>query len=82
MISSDSTTGPGWRTKLASLFSGVEREAWIRFFIAIFGLGFAFAAALLSTAAREAGNLPEVVEELFHFDAQSVDGVTSHGTRW
>jgi hypothetical protein len=31
---------------------------------------------------REAGNLPEVVEELFHFDAQSVDGVTSHGTRW
>jgi uncharacterized protein (DUF58 family) len=39
------------------LFTSVEREAWIRFSIAIFGLTFAFAAALLSTAAREAGNL-------------------------
>ena len=33
-------------------------------------------------AAREAGDLPEVVEQLFHFDAESVDGVTRHGTRW
>src|SRR3954468_14089217 len=47
----------GWRASVALLFSKVEREAWIRFFVAIFGLVFAFAAALLSTAAREAGNL-------------------------
>jgi uncharacterized protein (DUF58 family) len=57
MLSRDSTTTIGWRQNLASLFTGVEREAWIRFLIAIFGLVFAFAAALLSTAAREAGNL-------------------------
>jgi uncharacterized protein (DUF58 family) len=47
----------GRRQAIASLFTGVEREAWIRFLVAIFGLVFAFAAALLSTAAREAGNL-------------------------
>ena len=52
-----SRASSGWRASVASLFGGVEREAWIRFFIAIFGLVFAFAAALLSTAAREAGNL-------------------------
>lgn len=44
-------------TTLAPLFTGVEREAWIRFFAALFGLLFAFGAALLSTAARESGNI-------------------------
>ncbi|HYE24474.1 MAG TPA: DUF58 domain-containing protein [Clostridia bacterium] len=39
------------------LLKSVEREAWVRFFIALFGLTFAFAAALFSTAARESGNL-------------------------
>lgn len=53
----NSRASTGWRASVTTLFSGVEREAWIRFFIAIFGLIFAFAAALLSTAAREAGNL-------------------------
>src|SRR4051794_8022813 len=57
MSNVNSTAKQGWRQALASLFTGVEREAWIRFLIAIFGLLFAFAAALLSTAAREAGNL-------------------------
>src|SRR3569833_1868114 len=47
----------GWRGDFRALFSGVEKEAWIRFLIAIFGLLLAFAAAMLSTAAREAGNL-------------------------
>ncbi len=40
-----------------SFFSGFEREAWVRFFIAIGGLGLAFAAALFSSVAREEGNL-------------------------
>jgi uncharacterized protein (DUF58 family) len=56
-MSSSSTTSPGWRSKVATFFNQVEREAWIRFLIAVFGLLIAFAAALLSTAAREAGNL-------------------------
>jgi len=45
------------RESLKAIFSGVEREAWIRFLIAIFGLAFAFAAALLSSASSEAGNM-------------------------
>src|SRR3954470_20356339 len=57
MSRSNSTTSPGWFARVAALFSGVEREAWIRFTIAVCGLLVAFAAALLSTAAREAGNL-------------------------
>ncbi len=44
-------------SRLAPLFSGVEREAWIRFLVALFGLIFAFGAALLSTASREQGNI-------------------------
>ncbi|MGH9579796.1 MAG: DUF58 domain-containing protein [Terriglobales bacterium] len=43
--------------ELKSLLRGVEREAWIRFFIAIAGLGVAFAAAVFSTVYREAGNV-------------------------
>ena len=35
----------------------LDREAWIRFFIAVFGLGLAFASAILSTVMRESGNL-------------------------
>jgi uncharacterized protein (DUF58 family) len=45
------------RESLKAIFTGVEREAWIRFLIAIFGLVFAFAAALLSSASSEAGNM-------------------------
>lgn len=56
-MNGDSTEPKGWREKFAVLFTGVEREAWFRFLIAIFGLLLAFAAAMLSTAAREAGNL-------------------------
>lgn len=42
---------------LKSVLTGVEREAWIRFGIAIVGLVLAFASAMLSTVSREAGNL-------------------------
>ena len=33
-----------------------EREAWLRFFVAIFGLAFAFLAAIFATAFRQSGN--------------------------
>lgn len=45
------------RQQLVDLFRGVERGAWIRFLIALFGLALAFASALLSTASREAGDV-------------------------
>lgn len=45
------------RQAIQSALSGVERGAWIRFFIALAGLGLAFAAALFSTVTRESGNL-------------------------
>ena len=45
------------RERFRFLFTTFEREAWVRFFLALFGLALAFASALLSTAARESGNL-------------------------
>lgn len=45
------------RDALKALFSGFEREAWIRFFAALGGLSFAFCAAIFSTAARRSGSL-------------------------
>ncbi len=44
------------RELLEQLLSKIDRGAWVRFFIAIFGLALAFASALLSTVANEAGN--------------------------
>lgn len=40
-----------------SVFAGFERDAWVRFIVAIGGLGLAFAAALFSSVAREEGNV-------------------------
>ncbi len=40
-----------------SLFGGLEREAWMRFFAALGGLSLAFCAAIFSTAARRSGSL-------------------------
>ncbi len=45
------------RQQFVDALRGVERGAWIRLFIAIFGLSLAFASALLSTASREAGDV-------------------------
>jgi uncharacterized protein (DUF58 family) len=39
-----------------SVFANFEAEAWLRFLIAVIGLGLAFAAAILSSIARESGN--------------------------
>lgn len=44
------------RQFLNHLLSKVDRGAWARFFIAIFGLTLAFLSALLSTVANESGN--------------------------
>jgi uncharacterized protein (DUF58 family) len=46
----------GLRQQIARALGSVERGAWVRFFVAIFGLILAFASALLSTASREAGD--------------------------
>ncbi|HYA96165.1 MAG TPA: DUF58 domain-containing protein [Terriglobales bacterium] len=45
------------RQTIQSALSGIERGAWIRFFIALAGLALAFTAALFSTVTRESGNL-------------------------
>ncbi|HVJ04040.1 MAG TPA: DUF58 domain-containing protein [Candidatus Saccharimonadales bacterium] len=45
------------RQQFVDALRGVERGAWLRLFIAIFGLSLAFASALLSTASREAGDV-------------------------
>ena len=42
---------------LRSIVASVDGEAWLRFGIAVVGLALAFFAALLSTLARESGNL-------------------------
>jgi uncharacterized protein (DUF58 family) len=42
---------------LKSMLARVDRQAWIRFFVAIGGLSVAFTAALYSTVARDAGNV-------------------------
>ena len=42
---------------LKSMLAKVDRQAWRRFFIAITGLTLAFAAALYSTVARDAGSV-------------------------
>jgi len=45
------------RAWFQSVFSGLEREAWIRFFAAIVALSLAFGAALFSTVTKDSGNV-------------------------
>jgi uncharacterized protein (DUF58 family) len=45
------------RQAIQSALAGIERGAWIRFFLALAGLALAFVAALFSTVTRESGNL-------------------------
>ncbi|HET9742552.1 MAG TPA: DUF58 domain-containing protein [Terriglobales bacterium] len=44
-------------SKLIRFFAEIDREAWLRFFIAMAGLVCAFAFAVLSTSFRDQGNL-------------------------
>src|SRR4051812_7405494 len=44
-------------TSLRNILQEIDRGDWIRFFVALFGLILAFAAAMLSSIARESGNL-------------------------
>src|SRR5215831_18430890 len=47
----------GMSSIATSFLSRIDREAWLRFFLALAGLALAFAAAIFSSAASEAGNL-------------------------
>jgi uncharacterized protein (DUF58 family) len=58
-----------------ALLRGVDRGAWVRFFVGIFGLALAFASALLSTASREAGD--EVATAVFASSALLLAGVVA-----
>jgi uncharacterized protein (DUF58 family) len=49
------------RQQFVGALRGVERGAWVRFLIALFGLSLAFSSALLSTASSEAGDVPSTV---------------------
>ncbi len=46
---------------LAKAFRAEATGAWLRFVLAILGLGLAFVAAVFSTASREAGNVPATI---------------------
>jgi uncharacterized protein (DUF58 family) len=43
--------------RAAKLFAEIDREAWVRFFIALLGLIFSFVFAMLSSSFREEGNI-------------------------
>jgi uncharacterized protein (DUF58 family) len=55
------------REYLKSMWQSVDGEAWQRFFMAVAGLGLAFAAAVFSSVARERGNA--VVTAIFALSA-------------
>jgi len=46
---------------LSKAFRAETSGAWLRFVLAVVGLGLAFVAAIFSTASREAGNLPATI---------------------
>jgi uncharacterized protein (DUF58 family) len=47
--------------RIASLFQAENSATWLRFLLAAVGLTLAFAAAIFSTASRDAGNVPATV---------------------
>jgi uncharacterized protein (DUF58 family) len=47
--------------RIKSLAANIDRDAWLRFFLALAGLALAFAAAVFSAAASEAGNVVATV---------------------
>lgn len=58
VFNSAPTRGPHW---LLTLWQAENSGAWLRFLVAAVGLALAFAAAIFSTAARDAGNVPATV---------------------
>lgn len=57
-FNTNSDRGTNWLTKA---FRAEASGAWLRFVLAIVGLGLAFVAAIFSTTAREAGNVPATI---------------------
>lgn len=51
----------GFRGRLPKFLGHESSGAWLRFVIAVLGLALAFAAAVFSTASRDAGNIPATV---------------------
>jgi uncharacterized protein (DUF58 family) len=66
------------RQQFVEALRGVERGAWVRFLIALFGLALAFASALLSTASREAGDV--LATAVFASSALLLAGVVAVST--
>jgi uncharacterized protein (DUF58 family) len=66
------------RRQFVEALRGVERGAWVRFLIALFGLALAFASALLSTASREAGD--SLATAVFASSALLLAGVVAVST--
>ena len=66
------------RQQFVGALHGVERGAWVRFIIAIFGLSLAFGSALLSTASREAGDVLATI--VFASSALLLAGVVAIST--
>jgi len=56
VLASPETAAGNHTRVLKSIFKNIDREAWQRFFMAVAGLGLAFAAAVFSTVARQRGN--------------------------
>ncbi|HKD45039.1 MAG TPA: DUF58 domain-containing protein [Candidatus Angelobacter sp.] len=56
-----------------SIAANIDREAWLRFFLALAGLALAFTAAVFSAAASEAGNVMATV--IFASSALLLSGV-------
>jgi len=54
-------THPEEKNWLSKAFRSEASGAWLRFVLAVAGLGLAFVAAIFSTASREAGNVPATI---------------------
>jgi len=50
-------SGPGASNRVVEWLQSASAEVWIKFLLALVGLGLAFAAALFSTVSRDAGNV-------------------------
>src|SRR5215472_1512098 len=50
-------TNAGMANPFKSIAANIDREAWLRFFLALAGLALAFATAVFSAAASEGGNV-------------------------